>query len=93
MLDFSKRFSIGINIDDSWRYSGFRVLESFITPHLLSIEPPVGSVIDKIDELRLKKHGHTEHKTGSCILCNRAILSLAENPVDAEIDFVRCWFP
>ncbi|MCW3976129.1 MAG: hypothetical protein NWE86_07805 [Candidatus Bathyarchaeota archaeon] len=62
LLDFSKRFSIGINIDDSWRYAGFSAPKSIIIPHLLSLDLPIGRVIDKIDELKVQKHAMSNIK-------------------------------
>ncbi len=80
-------------MDDSWRYSGARVPKSILIPHLFSINLPVGNILDKIDEAKLLKHGHCRPNGGACLFCERVILSLAEELVDAQMGFVRCWFP
>ncbi len=88
MRDLARRFSFGINVDDSWRYTGFREPKSIIIPHLLSVSLPEGRVLESVDEELIREHGDVEPKTAA----ERASLSLAENLVDAKIDFVRCWF-
>ena len=93
MFDLTKRFSIGINIDDPWIYAGTLTPKSIITHHLLSIRLPVGKALDKIDELAFQKHKHVLQKKSVCMDCRKAIISLAQNLVSANIQFVRCWFP
>ena len=93
MLDLTNRFSIGINIDDSWKYAGVKAPKSIIIPHLLSMDLPLGKVIDKMSELGLQKHEHHKLKGKVCSICYGAIVSLAEKLNDAKISFVRCWFP
>ena len=93
MFDLTKRFSIGINIDDPWIYAGTLTPKSIIIPHLLSIRLPVGKALDKIDELAFQKHKHALQNQSACMDCRKAIISLAQNLVSAKIQFVRCWFP
>jgi hypothetical protein len=93
LFDFSRRFTIGINVDDAWRYADARVPKSILVPHLLSLDLPVGNIIDRISEVKLLRHGHCKPGSGACLVCERVILSLAEELVDAKIGFVRCWFP
>ena len=49
LVDFSKRFHSGINVDDSWRYAGVKEPKSIIIPYLLSLNIPEGTVFDKAD--------------------------------------------
>ena len=89
MLDLTKRFAFGINLDDPWRYSGVTPPKSIIIPHLLSVSLPEGKVLDQADDLEIKAHRDSEPSTGS----GRASLALADSLADAGISFVRCWFP
>ncbi|HEX4921273.1 MAG TPA: hypothetical protein VFV92_11100, partial [Candidatus Bathyarchaeia archaeon] len=89
MLDLTKRFSFGINLDDPWRYSGITPPRSIIIPHLLSVSLPEGKILDEADEQEIREHGEAEPTT----VARRAVLALAENLVQAQVQFVRCWFP
>ena len=89
MLDLTKRFSFGINLDDPWRYSGIAPPRSIIIPHLLSISLPEGKILDEADDQEIRQHGEAE--PGS--IEGRAVAALADTLVDAGVDFVRCWFP
>jgi len=89
LLDLTRRFSFGINLDDPWRYSGIEAPRSIIIPHLLSVSLPEGKILDIADDLEIKQHEDPEPKT----VAGRATLALAENLVQAKVDFVRCWFP
>jgi len=89
LLDLTKRFSFGINLDDPWRYSGVTPPRSIIIPHLLSVGLPEGKILDKADEQEIGRRGEMEPGTVS----GRAVVALADALVDAGIDFVRCWFP
>lgn len=89
MLDFSGRFSFGLNIDDTWRYAGVREPKSIIIPHLLSLSLPEGKVLDVADEEIIRRHTQ-EEPAGEAA---RATLALADVLSDAGADFVRCWFP
>ncbi len=89
LLDLTERFSFGMNLDDAWRYAGITPPRSIIIPHLLSVSLPEGRVLDLADDQIIREHGDAEPNTAA----KRASLSLAENLVQARIDFVRCWFP
>ncbi len=89
MLDLTRRFSFGIDLDDPWRYSGIEAPRSIIIPHLLSVSLPEGKILDLADDLEIGQHGEEEPKS----VAGRACLALAENLVAAKIDFARCWFP
>ncbi len=89
MLDLTKRFSFGINLDDPWRYSGITPPKSVIIPHLLSASLPEGKALGQADDLEIRAHKELEPNTAA----GRASLALAEALADARIDFVRCWFP
>jgi hypothetical protein len=89
LLDFSKRFSFGINLDDAWRYAGIKPPRSIVLPHLLSVSLPEGRIIDPIHH-----RGHGDHvDTAPQTTGERASLSLAEVLAQANVGFVRCWFP
>jgi hypothetical protein len=89
LLDLTKRFSFGINLDDPWRYSGVTPPRSIIIPHLLSVGLPEGKILDEADEQEIGRRG--EIRPGS--VSGRAATALADTLVDARVDFVRCWFP
>lgn len=89
MLDFTRRFSFGVDLDDAWRYAGIRPPRSTLIPHLLSVSLPEGRVLDRADDLTIREHGDPEPNNTA----KRASLALAEKLVQAKIDFVRCWFP
>ncbi len=76
-------------MDDPWRYSGIEAPRSIIIPHLLSVSLPEGKILDTADDLEISQRGEVEPKT----VAGRASLALAENLVQAKVDFVRCWFP
>src|SRR5713226_2427319 len=40
LLDLTKRFSFGVNLDDYWRYAGTKAPKSIIIPHLLTVGLP-----------------------------------------------------
>lgn len=84
MFDLTKRFSIGINIDDPWIYAGTMTPKSIIIPHLLSIRLPVGKALDKIDELAFQKHKHVLQKK----ICMHG-LSKSYNIFGAESDLSK----
>lgn len=89
MFDLTKRFSFGLNLDDSWRYAGFAEPKSIIIPHLLSLSLPEGRVLDELDEAVVRSHGQQEPGSEA----QRAVLALADILQDLRVDFVRCWFP
>lgn len=89
LLDLTRRFSFGINLDDPWRYSGIPPPKSIIIPHLLSVGLPESKVLDEVDVKDIRAHGEPEPHSAAA----RAALALAETLVDAGVEFVRCWFP
>jgi hypothetical protein len=89
LLDLTKRFSFGINLDDPWRYSGITPPRSVIIPHLLSVSLPEGKILDEADDQEIREHGEVEPDT----IAGRAVVALADTLVGAGVDFVRCWFP
>ena len=89
MIDLAKRFSFGVNLDDPWRYSGVTPPRSIIIPHLLSVSLPEGKILDEADDQEIRERGEVEPTT----VAGRAVLALADNLVQAKVDFVRCWFP
>src|SRR5207237_7949642 len=89
LLDLTKRFSFGINLDDPWRYSGVTPPRSIIIPHLLSVSLPEGKILDEADEQEIGRRGEVEPAT----VAGRAVVALADTFVDAGVGFVRCWFP
>jgi len=89
LLDLTKRFSFGVNLDDPWRYSGITPPRSIIIPHLLSVSLPEGKILDEADDLEIRQRGEVEPDT----VAGRAVVALADSLVDAGVDFVRCWFP
>src|SRR5438034_1578586 len=89
LLDLTKRLSFGINLDDPWRYSGITPPRSIIIPHLLSASLPEGKILDEADEQEIGRRGEVEPAT----VAGRAVAALAHTIVDANVGFVRCWFP
>src|SRR5437660_4129090 len=89
LLDLTKRFSFGINLDDPWRYSGVTPPRSIIIPHLLSVSLPEGKILDEADEQEIGRRGEEEPGT----VAGRAVVALADTLVDAGVGLVRCWFP
>jgi len=89
LLDLTKRFSFGINLDDPWRYSGVTPPRSIIIPHLLSRSLPEGKILDEADEQEIGRRGEVEPET----VAGRAVIALTDTLVDAGVGFVRCWFP
>src|SRR3989442_15737105 len=89
LLDLTKGFSFGIDLDDPWRYSGMNPPRSIIIPHLLSISLPEGKILDEADDQEVGRRGEEEPGT----VAGRAIAALADTLVGANVGFVRCWFP
>src|SRR5437870_13835749 len=89
LLDLTKGFSFGIDLDDPWRYSGMNPPRSIIIPHLLSISLPEGKILDEADDREIRARGEVE--SGS--VAGRAVVSLSDYLVQSKVDFVRCWFP
>src|SRR5437879_1607131 len=89
LLDLTKGFSFGIDLDDPWRYSGMNPPRSIIIPHLLSISLPEGKILDEADDREIRARGEAEPRT----VAGRAVVSLSDHLVQSKVDFVRCWFP
>jgi hypothetical protein len=89
LIDLTRRFSFGLDLDDPWRYSGMNPPRSIIIPHLLSIGLPEGKILDEADDREIRERGEVEPRTAA----GRAIVSLSNYLGDSKIDFVRCWFP
>ena len=89
LLDLTKGFSFGIDLDDPWRYSGMNPPRSIIIPHLLSISLPEGKILDEADDREIRARGEAEPGT----VAGRAVVSLSDHLVQSKVDFVRCWFP
>src|SRR5438105_7816313 len=88
LLDLTKGFSFGIDLDDPWRYSGMNPPRSIIIPHLLSISLPVGKILDEADDREIRARGEVESET----VAGRAVVSLFDYLVQSKAEFVRCWF-
>src|SRR5690348_14279447 len=88
MLDFARRFHVGLNVDDSWRYAGIDEPKSVIIPHLLSLKIPEGTLFDKADDAIALQFGI--HDPG--VSAAEATESLAKDLAQAKAEFVRCWF-
>ncbi len=85
LLDLTKRFSFGINLDDPWRYSGVTPPRSIIIPHLLSVSLPEGKILDEADEQEIERRAEVEPGT----VAGRAVAALVDTLVDANVGFVR----
>jgi hypothetical protein len=88
LLDFSKRFYAGINLDDAWRYAGLREPKSIMIPYLFSLRINDETVFGRMDDAVFRRYG----VSGSELMAEKAILSLAEDLADMKVKFVRCWF-
>lgn len=89
MFDLEGRFSFGLNLDDPWRYAGFREPKSIIIPHLLSIGLPEGRLLEVFDEAVIRASRGTDPGSEA----GRACAALADNMRNVGVSFVRCWFP
>src|SRR5438445_12287015 len=83
LLDLTKGFSFGIDLDDPWRYSGMNPPRSIIIPHLLSISLPAGTILDEPDDREIRARG--EAYTGT--VSGRAVVSLSDHLVQSKVDF------
>src|SRR5437870_11990160 len=81
LLDLTKRFSFGINLDDPWRYSGITPPRSIIIPHLLSVSLPEGKILDEADEQEIGRRGEVEPGT----VAARAVGALADTRVRPSV--------
>jgi hypothetical protein len=89
MLDLSKKISFGVNLDDVWRYTGRKEPGSIVLPHLLSVELPESSVVEKVEERWLISKGEQQPSDEIGL----ALEFLTGAISDLGVDFVRCWFP
>lgn len=88
-VDLTRRFSFGINLDDTWRYSGVQEPKSIIFPHLLSLSLRERGNFEKVEEATLA----LRHQANPPDEADRASLALADAVKSIGADFVRCWFP
>jgi len=86
-FDILKRFKFGLNIDDPWRYTGMKEPKSIIIPHLLKLDFAKIEIAGKLGEAVARALGRR------IATVEEEIIALTNALVDAEIDFVRCWFP
>jgi hypothetical protein len=88
-VDLTKRFSFGVNLDDTWRYSGVEEPKSIIFPHLLSLSLKEKGSFEKIEEATISFHNQPIPQEEA----DRASLALADTLKSIGADFARCWFP
>lgn len=88
-MDLSKRFSFGVNLDDTWRYTPVAEPKSIIFPHLLSIGLREGRRFEATEEATILLHHQAIPKSEA----GRAALALGDALKAIGADFVRCWFP
>ena len=88
-MDLTRRFSFGINLDDTWRYCGVEEPKSIIFPHLLSLSLRERGSFEKVEEATIALHHQAIPKDEA----DRASLALADTLKSIGADFVRCWFP
>jgi len=86
-FDILERFKFGLNLDDPWRYSGMNEPKSIIIPHVMKIELKDSDTAGKIGEAIARAMGRR------LTTKREEILALVDAISNAEIDFVRCWFP
>ena len=88
-MDITKRFSFGLNLDDTWRYTGVAEPKSIIFPHLLSLSLRESGRFERVEEatIEFNKQPVPGDEAG------RASLALADSLRAIGADFVRCWFP
>lgn len=55
----------------------------------MSVSLPEGKILDEADDQEIRTHREIEPNTAA----GRAVVALADNLVEAQIRFVRCWFP
>ncbi|MDG6964566.1 MAG: endo-1,4-beta-xylanase [Nitrososphaerota archaeon] len=88
-MDLIRRFSFGVNLDDTWRYSGVSEPKSIIFPHLLSLSLRERGRFEKVEEATIKLRNQAIPQDEA----DRASLALADSLRSIGADFVRCWFP
>lgn len=88
LIDLSTKLSFGVDVDDVWRYTGRKEPKSILLPHLLSVELPQGSILERMEEQFLAGRGES---TGDPV--KAAVDFLADGASDLGVEFVRCWFP
>lgn len=88
-MDITKRFSFGINLDDTWRYTRVSEPKSIIFPHLLSLSLRESSRFEKVEEETIEYNKQAVPGQEA----DRASLALADSLKSIGVDFVRCWFP
>src|SRR5947208_15537719 len=85
LLDLTKGFSFGIDVDDPWRYSGMNPPRSIIISHLLWIRLPEGEILEEADDREISARG--EGVSGND--ASRAVVSLFVYLVQSMFYFVR----
>ena len=88
-MDLLRRFSFGVNIDATWRYTGVQEPKSIIFPHLLSLSLKERGSFERVEEATIAAH----HQANPASEPERAALALADSLKSIGADFVRCWFP
>lgn len=88
-MDLTKRFSFGVNLDDTWRYTSVQEPKSIIFPHLLSLSLREGGTFERREEATIAARQQPIPQDEA----DRASLSLADSLKSIGVDFVRCWFP
>lgn len=88
-MDLSRRFSFGVNLDDTWRYCGVKEPKSIIFPHLLSLSLRETGAFEKVEGATISSHNQPIPQDEA----DRACLALADSLSSIGADFVRCWFP
>jgi hypothetical protein len=91
LFDLTRRFSIGIDVDDPWTYAGLKAPKVIALPHYVSkrLDGPGMRLLKKMTE----REPQTDERGVSKADGQEACSSLAERLVAAKISFVRCWFP
>jgi hypothetical protein len=88
LLDFTKRFHSGLNIDDTWRYAGVAEPKSVIIPYLFSLRIGEGTVVDRADYAINRQYGIIDPS----MTAEKATIALADDLAYVKADFIRCWF-
>lgn len=88
MLDFTRRFHSGLNIDDTWRYAGLAEPKSVIIPYLFSLRIQEGTVLDRADYAIKRRYGIID----PTMTAEKATTALADDVAYVKTDFIRCWF-
>jgi hypothetical protein len=88
-MDLKSGFSFGVNLDDTWRYTGVPEPKSIIFPHLLSLSLRERGTFERREEATITLH----HQPIPQDEADRASLALADSLKAIGVDYIRCWFP